>query len=180
MNIGRLWRVKRRRQMASHMRNHMVVSPLSFLITCHTSCTEHSRSFPPGPPVSTDYKKSQFPLGRGPGKGWPNNRKPFWQYSPYISQIPMAKIILHLPIVLIGPNRELIPPHTWPPCSSPAESISSVSVPLLMVSEELGKELISHSLPDWRRQCQLPSLVDIWVAEQGSCLPSPTWCSRMS
>ena len=68
------------------MRNHIAVGPLGFLITCHTSCTEHSKSFPPGPPINTDYKKSQFPLDRRPGKGWPN-RKLFWQYSLYASQI---------------------------------------------------------------------------------------------
>lgn len=112
------------------MKNHMAVGPLGFLITCYTSCTEHSRSFPPGPLVSTDNEKSQFPLDRGPGKGWPNSRKPFWQYSPYTSWIPMAKIIPHLPIVLIRPNRGLILPHACPPCSQPAESSSSASIPL--------------------------------------------------
>lgn len=107
----------------------MVVGPLGFLISCHTSCTEHSRIFPPGPSTSTDYKESHFPLDGGPMKGQPNSRKPLWQYSPYTSQILMAKIILHLPIVLPGPKRADLP-HTClslpPPPPRPVLPTSSI------------------------------------------------------
>lgn len=45
-------------------------------------------------PIDRDKKNSReklFPLVKGLGRGWPNNRKSFWQQLPYSRKTPMKK-----------------------------------------------------------------------------------------
>lgn len=78
-------------------------------------------------------KRSLCPLAKRPGRGWSNNRKPFWQYPPYSSQMPMEKVhtlactLMHThAVVSVEPSKALLL-HTLPSC--PMKSVSSAPVP---------------------------------------------------
>lgn len=81
------------------------------------------------PPTWTANKQrlpeNPVPLDSGQEKEWPKSRKPFRQYSPYTSQIPMKKIVPHHPMVSAEPSRELIFHPMLPTCTIKQQCFNS-------------------------------------------------------
>lgn len=77
----------------------------------------------------TDKKKLQerlLPLAKRPGRGWPDNRNPFWQDLSYFSQTQMEKLPCPTLAVVAGLRRELIFYFPYPPCMEAGNGFSDL------------------------------------------------------
>ena len=125
----------------------MVVGPLGFLITCHTSWTELSRSLPPGPLTSRQQEKP-FPSRQRTGK-WPHSRNLFGNIHFTPAKYQWEKNHPPLCYVFSRAKQSAGLPHRAPNQKNEA---AMPQFPHLVVSAQLSKEPISHPLPGWGRQ----------------------------
>lgn len=90
------------------LRNIMVVNSLGFLITLYILDRGLQKSLIQNCQQAHTKRNSKtylFPLAKELRKGYPNTRKPFWQYLTYSNQMPTEKP--HNPCLAVskGPRR---------------------------------------------------------------------------